>query len=320
MASSHRTISSFTNRSRISVSNLALLTFLALKNTPLAILTSYSYERLHILHRAAGYTTVFFSLLHATIYIISLAKSNDLVDLLETSQIMGITGGFAVLVSLASTFLLRQRRYEVFYAIHVTMFILILIVLGMHRPELAKKTLIIIIFTASIWISDRLFRASRLAYNAWGNEATITPLPHGGVRILVKHSPARAVAGSHIFLWVPAIRALETHPFTVVSTNPLELVIKAHDGFTKDLLKHATSNSGANLRASVDGPYGTFPDFMSFDHVVLIAGGIGASFTFGVALEMLRKFEISQAQSRMPKVTFVWVVKEKGMPRSPSVW
>lgn len=37
--------------------------FLALKNTPLAILTAYSYERLNSLHQIAGYTTLLYTIL-----------------------------------------------------------------------------------------------------------------------------------------------------------------------------------------------------------------------------------------------------------------
>jgi predicted ferric reductase len=32
------------------------------------------------------------------------------------------------------------------------------------------------------------------------------------------------------------------------------------------------------LKASVDGPYGSVPDFTQFDKVIFIAGGSGASF------------------------------------------
>lgn len=51
------------------------------------------------------------------------------------------------------------------------------------------------------------------------------------------------------------IRAIETHPFTIVSATAfsLELVVASYDGFTKALHKHATQHPGAALRASIDG-------------------------------------------------------------------
>lgn len=99
------------------------------------------------------------------------------------------------------------------------------------------------------------------------------------------------------------------HPFTIVSTNPLELVVSANDGFTKDLLSFASQNPGYKLRASYDGPYGTIPNFIKFDHVVLIAGGSGASFTCGVALDLIRTARTSTTKSI---VHFIWVIRERG--------
>jgi hypothetical protein len=48
--------------------NLCVLVFLALRNTPLSFLIGYSYERLNVLHQAAGYTTVMFTVLHGVLY------------------------------------------------------------------------------------------------------------------------------------------------------------------------------------------------------------------------------------------------------------
>lgn len=255
------------------MSNLALITFLALKNTPLAFLTAYSYERLNALHRLAGYGTVCFAMLHAVVYITAWSKSNTLDELLEASQVVGIVAGFAMLIIFSTVLLLRKLRYEIFYIVHILMFMLILVTVGLHRPQLATKTLIIVIFAASIWIADRALRFSKLSLFSFGNSATITPLPHGGTRIVLRRSPSRAVAGSHCFLWIPKIRATETHPFTIVSTKPLELVIAAYDGFTRDLHAFALKNSGVDLKASIDGPYGTVPDFTIYTKVVFIAGG-----------------------------------------------
>jgi predicted ferric reductase len=255
------------------VSNLALITFLALKNTPLAFLTAYSYERLNVLHRLAGYGTVCFTMLHAAVYRTAWSKSNSLDELLETSQVFGIVAGFSMLIIFATALLLRKIRYEIFYIVHILMFMLILITVGLHRPQFTTKTVIIVVFAASIWVADRALRFSKLYLFFFGNIATITALPCGGTRIVLRRSPSRAVSGSHCFLWIPKIRAIETHPFTIVSTKPLELVVAAYDGFTQDLHAFALKNSGVNLKASVDGPYGTVPDFTIYTKEVFIAGG-----------------------------------------------
>lgn len=109
---------------------------------------------------------------------------------------------------------------------------------------------------------------------------------------------------------MPKIRHFETHPFTIVSTSPnLELVISAYDGFTSDLHDYAVKNPGAALHASIDGPYGALPDFSkSADKLVLIAGGSGASFTFGVALDTIKRLAVESTM----KIDFIWTVREEG--------
>jgi predicted ferric reductase len=288
---------------------VALVTVLGLKNTPLAFFTAYSYERLSVLHQAAGYCTVLEVVLHAILQIVSEAQRKNLAMFLERNQIMGVVAGIALLATLTAALVLKRLRYETFYIGHVVMFMLILIGIGMHRPNLSDKTLYIVIFTASIWVADRLLRASRLLMMAFGNYATAVPLEHNGIRISLRRTPWRANSGSHIFLCIPRIRPFEAHPFTVISTNPLELVVAAQDGFTRDLLSYATANPGAALRASCDGPYGTLPDFSKFNQVVLIAGGSGASFTFGVALNLIKQ---ARATGRGPEIHFTWVIRKHG--------
>lgn len=293
---------------RLAVSNLAFVTFLSLKNTPLGFLTSYSYERLNILHQVAGYCTITWSLLHAVVYIVAWSQSNSLEKLLEKSQVMGIIGGFAMLVILATALLLRKLRYEVFYIIHIVMFMLILIVVGMHRPDLSKKALVIVIFAASIWVLDRIIRFVKLSLFGFGNSATVAPLQCGGTRITLLRAPPGATPGSHCFLWIPGIRMAQSHPFTVVSTNPFEFVVGACDGFTRELHDFALNNPIRPLRASVDGPYGSAPDFTGATKILFIAGGSGASFSLGVAADLVRKLSHSNSTS----IEVIWVVREPG--------
>ncbi|KAI1325437.1 ferric reductase NAD binding domain-containing protein [Xylariaceae sp. FL0255] len=106
----------------------------------------------------------------------------------------------------------------------------------------------------------------------------------------------------HCYIWLPQIRTFQTHPFTIVSTEPLEVVVNSRDGFTKALNQYAASNPGASLRASVEGPYGTIPDPMSFDKVVLIAGGSGATFAFGMAIHMAE----SMIEQSNKQIELIW--------------
>jgi predicted ferric reductase len=222
-------------------------------------------------------------------------------------NVYGMIAGSAILVILASATLLRKLQYETFHIIHIMMAALILIAAGLHRPDIPMVGKIVII-AASLWIADRTLRFLKLAFYSLGNTATITALPHGGTRIVLKKTPMGAAPGTHCFLWIPGVRATECHPFTILSTRPFEMVVAAHDGFTRDLHAHALKNPGQVLRASVDGPYGTVPDFTLYNKVLFIAGGSGASFTCGVAMDLLHKL----GDSATTTIEFVWVVKEQG--------
>jgi predicted ferric reductase len=253
---------------------------------------------------------VFLATLHGVVSIIACAKSHNLRILAEINGVMGIIAGIAMLIILSTALLLRKLRYEVFYVMHIMMFMLILIAVGMHQSGLQTKAVYIVGFTASVWIADRFLRSAKIAYNALNNFATLTPLPHGGTQISLSKSVPSAKAGEHCFLWIPSVRIAETHSFTIVSTQPTEFVVNAHDGFIRDLHAYALRNPGAKVSASAGGPYGHVPSFENFDKVVFIAGGSGGSYCFGVALELLRKLA-ERHSCRMKKIGFIWVVRNQ---------
>ncbi|GKZ49342.1 hypothetical protein AbraIFM66951_001746 [Aspergillus brasiliensis] len=301
----HSTIS-FDFMDGVSVANLVLLVFLALKNTPLAPLTATSYEKLRPLHKVAGYTCIFTSVLHGVVYLAAWSESGELASMGERKNYTGAIAGMAMVIIGCSTIKFFMRaNYELFYMIHISLFILIMITVGLHRPKFSTSTVIIIIFTACLWVLDRLIRGARIVWNFFGNSAMITALPNEALRVRLKRC-MRSRPGSHGFLWVPAIRWIESHPFTLVSSSPSEFVIRVYDGFTRDLYNAAQQAPGQTLRCSVDGPYGQVPNFRVFDKVVLIAGGSGASFTFAIALDL-----IQSPPTAVKSIDFIWVVRHR---------
>jgi predicted ferric reductase len=249
-------------------------------------------------------------MLHCITYLVELSQAGIIrTVMLEQNQIMGIVAGSVLLLILITALTIRRISYEIFHITHIFLFMLLMITLGLHRPVLASKVGYAFIFAAIIWGMDCLYRFAKLSWFAYGNTAHVVPLQQRGVRIVLSRAPKRAIPGSHVFLWIPEIRTAETHPFTVVSTNPLELVISAHDGFTKDLLSFASKNPGVRVRASCDGPYGTLPNFSRFNNVILIAGGSGASFTFGVALNLIR---MANASINKLIIHFIWAIRDHG--------
>lgn len=289
--------------------NFSVVIFLSLKNTPLAILSAYSYERLNGLHQMAGYTTFVYLILHASMYARYFLSNGESELLQEASVSSGIVAGFAFLGAVFSAVVIRRIWYEAFYVTHIACFIVAIICASYHQPGLEDGVIIVFGLIAAMWVADRALRATRLLYRAVNNEATLEALPDGGTKIKLAKRPYGVVPGKHCFVWIPKIRMFESHPFTVVASEPVEFVVNAYDGFTRDLHKYALDNPGAKLKASVDGPYGTFPDPLEFDKVILIAGGSGASFTFGLAVNMLERMGPESTKD----ITFIWSVKKHGM-------
>ncbi len=294
------------------MANLCFVVFLALKNTPLAFMTAYSYERLNCLHQIAGYTTFCLVVIHGAIYAYFDLKRGHAYTLRAPRQIAGIVAGFLLLLTTVSAILFRRHAYELFYVVHLLSFFGMAIGISLHRPVIVKHLPIVIMVTAGLFLADRLIRFVRLVTNCTSNKATVYPLPHGGTRILLAKQPSRAVPGKHVFLWVPHIRLFEMHPFTIIDTEAncgaTEFVVKSYDGFTRKLHAYAAANPGAQLWAAAEGSYGTFPDPMEYDKIILIAGGSGASYTFGLAVNMLERMTAESAKN----IVFIWTAKTEG--------
>ncbi|KAG9502828.1 hypothetical protein J7337_005662 [Fusarium musae] len=276
----------------MAIANLLIVVLLSLKNTPVVMFMASSYERLNILHRITGYTTLIFAIVHSCSYAAVFGAQNFLQRLLAREEIFGMVAMGSFLVLGFAGAVLRTWWYELFYYLHVAFWILAVIMTGLHQPETSKKVLYVIFASAGIWVLERVIRLARIIVNSANNTVTLTPLPNGGTRVTLAKVPFGSSSGKHGFLWIPAVRAIETHPFTMVATDPLEFVVAAHDGFTRALHKCAIESPGITLKGSVEGPYGNHPDVKGYDKVMLIAGGSGASFTVGAALDMLKNLDI----------------------------
>lgn len=65
------------------------------------------------LHKAAGYTCIVASLVHAIVYLEAWAQADSLNDMLEPTQIAGIMGGIALLlIGVLALPYIRRQRYE----------------------------------------------------------------------------------------------------------------------------------------------------------------------------------------------------------------
>lgn len=231
----------------------------------------------------------------------------------------------------------RRRWYEAFLASHVALQTLALGFLYLHyhtaRPYVRLSLLIFLV--------DRLMW--RLWMKSTTVEANLRVLPDGDTIILSAawETAFRSSRWSlrprwnirygwnptdHVFLSISALgrkHALQAHPFTIASAAPrrdnhlaeivgqpdqlqsmkLNLLIRAQEGFTSDLLCYALRHRQVSVR--LDGPYGSTHALQmlhTVENAVLVAGGSGIAVTLPLVWALLRD------KTHRRSVRLLWVI------------
>jgi len=127
----------------------------------------------------------------------------------------------------------------------------------------------------------------------------------------------------HVFLSVPAMakkHIIQAHPFTIASAAPegdakhawFNLIIRAHNGFSRDLVRYAQTHSTAMIR--LDGPYGSFHalDMMRDSDVsVIVVGGSGIAVAYPLIWTLLHDAGVDpEAAPSRKRVGLIWVIHE----------
>lgn len=322
----------------ITMTQLPMLYLLAMKVNPVGFLIGSSHERLNWLHRWVARTMFVTATIHGFHFWTMWVQA----DYVEYSlQILPLVkyglGAWAILLWLAFSGALPLRRlaYEVWVAQHVIASILILWLLYVHIPSNARYLL---------WMSISflvLDRAARWALLAWRNvrfkpkEATCQGQKRIGHHVSLQAvGPSTTVvtvkdvhfswqAGQHVYLWLPRVGLLEAHPYTIACAhrgatepnvcccNSIQLIVRAHDGFSKRLYAFASKNpTSPDLTGFLSGPYGAPPQWAAYETLVLIGASTGASFVVPI-LESLARTRGRSACVRRADVVLVAKTSEE---------
>ncbi|KAK0656233.1 hypothetical protein B0T16DRAFT_424858 [Cercophora newfieldiana] len=250
----------------------------------------------------------------------------------------------------------RQRWYELFLATHAFLQAAALVFLYFHYPI----TRLWVLLSLCIFLVDRFmwrFWLKRSHVTAdlsiledgetylvsadWG----IPPLPPTQSRWWWPTFSKRqsVVYGweptDHVFLTVPALGRsfyLQAHPFTIASAAPgtgtelsagkhawLSLLVRAHDGFTAELLRYAETH--ARVPIILDGPYGSthaLEMLRASGCAILVAGGSGIAVTFPLVWALLHQADRQSDEAedegsgdikavRRQKVRMLWVTHSR---------
>jgi len=255
----------------VSGTNIPLLYLIPLKSGPLLYLINQSYENMIVYHKYVGVLVVLMAMVHGVAFSYCLSWDYLFNGLKGQTGIIGIS--FFIIISIASTGLIRRRFYELFYYLHFSSFVLFLPVFYRHH-YVCKP---FVVFVAGCLIFDRVVR---WVSKTWIFQYEINSIDPQDDMIIVSintnishlnryqkvisymlyktsNSKFNWELTNHLFINIPSVCAFQSHPFTIANTpdskNPI-LIIKIHSGFTQKLFQHSkTQKSGTCF---IHGPYG----------------------------------------------------------------
>jgi NAD(P)H-flavin reductase len=299
----------------VSLMQVPLVVLLAARTNIIGFLIGSSYERLNWAHRWIARTMLVTVAVHAGFFLREWIRADFLQEELSFMPIvkygMG-AGGTLLWMNLSGLPFFRHIFYEFFVIQHLASIALFLWLLHMHVPSYAMHFVLLAIgFVAFdriarlVWLAFRNIRFLRgkgknlRLIDRIGYEAELYPSPGGITRVIVNNIPFRWSAGQHVYIWIPRMGFPESHPFTISTACPpkskdspvntdtsIELHIRAHSGFSRRLLhlaeKKSTLDKPLTVRCILQGPYGSFPQWNTYDTLLLIAASTGASFTLPI--------------------------------------
>ncbi|CAL3971843.1 unnamed protein product [Diplocarpon coronariae] len=325
--------------------NIPLLYLLAAKNQPLKLLTGRSYESMNIFHRRLGELLCLEGFLHALGFLFvwyTLFKPTGfgLVRFLLLKRNIIGTGMLLAYELLYFTSLgsFRQRWYELFLGLHVLFQILALLGLYLHhttgRPYAVASLVIFIldrvvyrIRLKSITVSAQTKILEDEETVKLSSAIILQPRP-AFLGLLSRSLRSGWQATDHIFVTVPSLsrkHIFQAHPFTIASAPPklgaseaqLELLVRAQDGFSRDLLNAARLHKQLQIR--IDGPYGSSHArtmLEDSDLALLVAGGSGIAVSWPLIQHLLAKspsLDMERATKKPPRrqrIMLIWVIHE----------
>jgi NAD(P)H-flavin reductase len=272
----------------VAASQLPLHYLLSVKTpySPLQLILRGSHETLNSVHQVLGRVILSFLLLHASFYLNFFIRLGVLSKRAsELDVIMGLASITTFSVIGISTFgIFRRSNYRVFYSIHVVGSSLVLMLLFFHVVHVR-----IFVFECGVIqllnIFTRFLNTKRLPVE-------LKPIAETSLVQLTSNSIARVPIwkpGQHFYLrFAPPglISYLRGNPFTATTLpgDPsITLVARTLGGHTQRLAFIANNSIGASSQTPLyfEGPYGHskyLPNFIEFDRILLVAGGIGATY------------------------------------------
>jgi NAD(P)H-flavin reductase len=154
-----------------------------------------------------------------------------------------------------------------------------------------------------LWQNVKIFpnKSNCVGGQRFGHRAVLTAIGDSITVVTVKDVHFKWAAGQHLYLWIPRIGMMETHPYTIACShqipgtctcNSVQLIIRKHAGFSQRIHKFTEKARAAGetpaVTAFLAGPYGAPPRWDVYETLILISASTGASFTLPILESVLQ--------------------------------
>lgn len=320
---------------RAGLQSTALLPFIFMLSGKVNIIsqvTDISYEKINVYHRWLSIICCFLGWVHTIpFYIQSVQEGGrERLAYMERTNKYFYNGIppilFLTILTIFSHSALRARFYEFWLQIHWICAIGMYISLFIHIDN-SLQSWKYMAATVVFWVVQLMWRAlskGMFKPNKYGmtNKCKMRKYASNSDKdhyfeILIENSDdLRWEPGQHIFLRIPGVRVLESHPFSIVSSyepseeTHLKFIVKTGGlgGLTRYLYDKLPDIGYTDFDVMVDGPYGgSQRKTQRFDSVYLLASGTGISAVLPFLYESCKKFNSTESITKA--VSFDWIVK-----------
>ena len=310
----------------VAVSQLPLHYLLAIKTdkSPVQALAGLSHESVNPFHRLFGRILHVFFLAHVILYLNYFLQEGIISKVILSQQVRTGLVAIIMLQIIAVTTIppIRNKAYHAkFYVPHIALSLLVLPTMFFHVPHTRKyiyQAAFLYVFNAATRgaTSSALIPANASKIPGTNLVKITIAGPAWGVPPLIG-GKSGWVPGQHVYLKKSKNPYVAKSPFTIAGLPPkfdresktlsrgMELVARDLGGPTTGWLAQqpaATGKTKANLELFLEGPYGQARSFVpsvlgaeegnmpaSDDSCLLVAGGVGATFTLPIYVSLMDK-------------------------------
>lgn len=272
-------------------------------------ISGWSYARFNVIHHWYGRIAFVLMILHAvgmTYNGVGIGKyeSRNAKPYVRWGYVAIIAAAIMLFHSLA---VIRKNNYEGFVVAHNVLAAIFIAGVWIHTREDGFQ--MFMYAATAVWGFDKVVRIVRCFWFGV-KTAEVQLIAEETLKVKIPRSAHwKTFPLSHLFIYFFRPTCFwQSHPFTVVDlaldANTITFYIKVKGGMSHGLYKYLSTQpeQKANIKCTVEGPYGTQEPLQHYSSVAFLAGGNGVPGLYAGALDLTRK-------SSTQKLKLYWIIR-----------